>query len=116
VTLIPASQTILTPEFLPQEIRNGVQTSSVPSAANSLENKTAVPNIKEIIDRIEWQALVDAMKNEGSMNSFLRKIEWAMARRAILEYGSKTEAARVLNRTYRWIRKLEKEMEDKPSA
>jgi uncharacterized Fe-S cluster-containing radical SAM superfamily enzyme len=39
-----------------------------------------------------------------------------MARRAILEYGSKTEAARVLNRTYRWIRKLEKEMEDKPLA
>lgn len=116
VTLIPASQTILTPEFLPQEIRNGVQTPPVPSAANSLENKAAGPNVKEIIDRIEWQALVDAMKNEGSMNSFLRKIEWAMARRAILEYGSKTEAARVLNRTYRWIRKLEKEMEDKPSA
>jgi uncharacterized Fe-S cluster-containing radical SAM superfamily enzyme len=88
----------------------------VPSPADPLENKTAAPNVKDMIDRIEWQALVGAMKNEGSMNSFLRKIEWAMARRAILEYGSKTEAARVLNRTYRWLRKLEKEMEDKPSA
>jgi hypothetical protein len=56
------------------------------------------------------------MKIEGSMDSFLRKIEWAMAQRAIMEYGSKTEAARVLKRTYRWIRKLEKEMEDKPSV
>ncbi|MBI3810908.1 MAG: sigma 54-interacting transcriptional regulator [Nitrospirae bacterium] len=116
VTLIPASQTTLTPEFLPLEIRNGVQASPVPSPADPLENKMAGPNVKDMIDRIEWQALVGAMKNEGSMNSFLRKIEWAMARRAILEYGSKTEAARVLNRTYRWIRKLEKEMEDKPSA
>jgi predicted AAA+ superfamily ATPase len=67
-----------------------------------------------MFDRIGWQALVDAMRNEGSLDSFLRKIEWAMAQRAIQEYGSKTEAARVLNRTYRWIRKLEKEMEDKP--
>ena len=116
VTLIPASQTTLTPESLPLEIRGGVQASPVPSPAIALKNKTAVPNIKDMIDRIEWQALVGAMKNEGSMNSFLRKIEWAMAQRAILEYGSKTEAARVLNRTYRWLRKLEKEMEDKPPA
>ncbi|HEY5593614.1 MAG TPA: sigma 54-interacting transcriptional regulator, partial [Nitrospiria bacterium] len=116
VTLIPVSRTVLTPEFLPPEIRGGDQASPVPSPADPLEIKPAAPNVKDMIDRIEWQALVDAMKNEGSMNSFLRKIEWAMAQRAILEYGSKTEAARVLNRTYRWLRKLEKEMEDKPPA
>jgi transcriptional regulator with GAF, ATPase, and Fis domain len=116
LTLIPASQTVLTPEFLPPEISNGVESAPLPSVADSSDRKTAVPIVREMIDRIEWQDLMDVVKNEGSMDSFLRKIEWAMARRAILEYGSKTEAARVLNRTYRWIRKLEKEMEEKPSA
>jgi transcriptional regulator with PAS, ATPase and Fis domain len=74
VTLIPVSQTVLTPEVLPREIRNGVQASSVPLPADLLENNTPATNVKEMIDRIEWQALVNAMKNEGSMNSFLRKI------------------------------------------
>jgi len=117
VTLIPASQTVLTPDLFPLEVRDGdpfpVVTPSLPSQQGT---PAALPNVKEMFDRFEWQALVDAMRNEGSMDSFLRKIEWAMAQRAILEYGSKTEAARVLNRTYRWIRKLEKEMEDKPSV
>jgi len=116
LTLIPASQTVLTPELLPPEIVNGAQSTPLPSVADASDQKTAIPNVREMIDRIEWQALMDVVKNEGSMDSFLRKIEWAMARRAILEYGSKTKAARVLNRTYRWIRKLEKEMEEKPSA
>lgn len=112
VTLIPTAQTVLTPDFLPPEIRRGVQTP-----AGALQgNRKEVRDVKAVMDGIEWQTLVDAMKIEGSMGSFLRKVEWAMARRAILEYGSKTEAARVLKRTYRWLRKLEKEMEDKPSA
>jgi DNA-binding NtrC family response regulator len=116
VTLIPAAQTVLTPEFLPMELRDGAPSPPISSSVPAQEAKSSVPIVKEMFDRIEWQALVDAMRNEGSMDSFLRKIEWAMAQRAILEYGSKTEAARVLNRTYRWIRKLEKEMEDKPSV
>ncbi|HTN42570.1 MAG TPA: sigma-54 dependent transcriptional regulator [Nitrospiria bacterium] len=117
VTLIPASQTMLIPEFLPPEIRDGIHSPLMAVRVHDpRENKMDGRNVKDVIDRIEWQTLVEAMKIEGSMDSFLRKIEWAMAQRAILEYGSKTEAARVLKRTYRWIRKLEKEMEDKPSA
>lgn len=117
VTLIPASQTVLTPEYLALEIRDGIQTPPMAVQAYEPQDpKRDGRNVKEVIDQIEWQTLVEAMKMEGSMDSFLRKIEWAMAQRAILEYGSKTEAARVLKRTYRWIRKLEKEMEDKPSV
>ena len=117
VTLIPSSQSVLTSEYLALEIRDGIQ--SAPMAVEGYDPqfpKRDGRNVKDVINQIEWQTLVEAMKIEGSMDSFLRKIEWAMAERAILEYGSKTEAARVLKRTYRWIRKLEKEMEDKPSA
>ncbi|MBI3595962.1 MAG: sigma-54-dependent Fis family transcriptional regulator [Nitrospirae bacterium] len=117
VTLMPASQAMLTPEYLALEIRDGIQTPAmVVQGYDPQDHKRDGRNVKDVIDQIEWQTLVEAMKIEGSMDSFLRKIEWAMAQRAILEYGSKTEAARVLKRTYRWIRKLEKEMEDKPSA
>ena len=117
VTLIPASQAVLTPEYLALEIRDGIQTPPMAVQGDEpQEHKRDGRNVKDVIDQIEWQTLVEAMKMEGSMDSFLRKIEWAMAQRAILEYGSKTEAARVLKRTYRWIRKLEKEMEDKPSV
>ncbi|HUK55804.1 MAG TPA: sigma 54-interacting transcriptional regulator [Nitrospiria bacterium] len=117
VTLMPASQTMLNLEYLPLEIGDGAQTSirSVQDQDRQQPRRDA-RNVKDMIDRMEWQTLVEAMKIEGSMDSFLRKIEWAMAQRAIMEYGSKTEAARVLKRTYRWIRKLEKEMEDKPSV
>jgi len=117
VTLIPASQAVLTPEYLALEIRDGIQTPPMSLAGyEPQDQKRDGRNVKDVIDQIEWRTLVEAMKIEGSMDSFLRKIEWAMAQRAILEYGSKTEAARVLKRTYRWIRKLEKEMEDKPSV
>jgi len=117
VTLIPASQAMLTPEYLALEIRDGIQPPPMTVEGEDPQDpKRDGRNVKDVIDQIEWQTLVEAMKIEGSMDSFLRKIEWAMAQRAILEYGSKTEAARVLKRTYRWIRKLEKEMEDKPSV
>lgn len=113
VTLIPADQAILEPVHLPLEIRRLHTDSPFSMAPNPA---VAAPGLHEVIDRIEWNTLLEAMKVEDSMDSFLRKIEWAMARRAISEYGSKTEAARVLKRTYRWIRKLEKEMEDRPPA
>jgi hypothetical protein len=37
--------------------------------------------------------------------------EWTITRRAVAEYGgNKSRAAKVLRRTYRWLRKLESEM------
>ena len=112
VTLIPADRTDLSPDLLPSEIHHAVP----PEAVSSPVAKADLPGVGNVIDRIEWKTLVNAMETAGSMDTFLRKIEWSMARRAIHEYGSKTEAARVLKRTYRWIRKLEKEMEEGPSA
>ena len=112
VTLVPMEATVLSPERLPLEIRQIPEVAGIPPQ----EAKRAGLNASDVLNRVEWQAIVNAMETEGSMDSFLRKIEWSMARRAITECGSKTEAARVLKRTYRWIRKLEKEMEDKPPA
>ena len=112
VTLVPAELTVLTPEILPPEIRQIPEFAGTPS--QKAEGKGLI--VSDVLNRVEWRAILNAMETEGSMDSFLRKIEWSMARRAITECGSKTEAARVLKRTYRWIRKLEKEMEEKPSA
>jgi hypothetical protein len=41
----------------------------------------------------------------------LNYLEWTITRRAVAEYGgNKSRAAKVLGRTYRWLRKLESEM------
>jgi hypothetical protein len=41
----------------------------------------------------------------------LNYLEWSITRRAVAEYGgNKSRAAKVLGRTYRWLRKLESEM------
>jgi hypothetical protein len=41
----------------------------------------------------------------------LNYLEWTITRRAVAEYGgNKSHAAKVLGRTYRWLRKLESEM------
>ncbi|HEY4484969.1 MAG TPA: sigma-54 dependent transcriptional regulator [Nitrospiria bacterium] len=114
MTLLPDGQTILGMEHLPIEMREVVPLAALPLMPVTVSGP--LYDVREVMDRIEWKTLKSAMEMEHSMDSFLRKVEWAMARRAILEYGSKTEAARMLKRTYRWIRKLEKEMTDKPSA
>jgi len=40
----------------------------------------------------------------------LKRIEWALIQRSLKEHaGNKTAAARLLGRTYRWLRKAETE-------
>ena len=107
---MPPDKNVLEPVVLPPEIR------ALDPGTERYSELSGSSDVKEMIDRMEWNKLVHAIDSEGSMGSFLRKIEWAMAQRAISKYGSKTEAARVLKRTYRWIRKLEKEMTEGPSA
>jgi hypothetical protein len=44
----------------------------------------------------------------------LNYLEWTITRRAVAEYGgNKSRAAKILGRTYRWLRKLESEMTDR---
>ena len=108
VTLAPTDQIRLSLEMLPAELRAG--SGAAPQAASS---RLLMDEWMELMD---WDQIVDLVSMEGSMDSLLRKIEWGLAKRAIRVYGNKSEAARVLKRTYRWIRKLEKQMEAPLSA
>jgi hypothetical protein len=68
-------------------------------------------DITELIDRMEWGALLKTLGKSGSLTELLNHVEWSITRRAVVEYGgNKSRAAKVLGRTYRWLRKLESEM------
>jgi ActR/RegA family two-component response regulator len=60
------------------------------------------------MDRVEWPLIIQALKNGHGLTGLIKRIEWALIRRAIKEHaGNKTAAARLLGRTYRWLRKAE---------
>jgi transcriptional regulator with GAF, ATPase, and Fis domain len=98
VTLAPEGKKWITPDLLPNNLRSTMD--SAPSV-----------DITELIDRMEWGALLKTLGKSGSLTELLNHVEWSITRRAIVEYGgNKSRAAKVLGRTYRWLRKLESEM------
>ena len=98
VTLAPEGKKWITPDLLPNNLRS--TTDSAPSV-----------DIAELIDHIEWGALLKTLEKSGSLTELLNHVEWSITRRAVAEYGgNKSRAAKVLGRTYRWLRKLETEM------
>jgi transcriptional regulator with GAF, ATPase, and Fis domain len=121
VTLAPSDQMTLTAEMLPAELCTGsslrAQSAVLsPFMAEATAGYTHADLMEKWMEQMEWSRIVDLVSMEGSMDSFLRKIEWGLAKRAIRVYGNKSEAARALKRTYRWIRKLEKQMETPMSS
>jgi hypothetical protein len=71
----------------------------------------SVHDLTDFVDRLEWAALQQSLQYNGSLTGLLNQLEWAITRRAVTEYGgNKSRAAKVLGRTYRWLRKLESEM------
>ena len=103
VTLAPEGKKWITPDLLPNNLRS--TTESVPSL-----------DIAELIDRIEWGALLKTLEKSGSLTELLNHVEWSITRRAVAEYGgNKSRAAKILGRTYRWLRKLETEMTHRES-
>jgi two-component system response regulator HydG len=100
VTLAPEGKKWITPDLLPNNLRSA--TELVPSL-----------DLAELVDRLDWSALLITLENRGSLTGLLNHLEWAITRRAITEYGgNKSRAAKVLGRTYRWLRKLESERVD----
>lgn len=98
VTLAPEGKKWITPDLLPNNLRSAME--SAPSL-----------DIAELIDRIEWGALLKTLEKSGSLTALLNHVEWSVTRRAVAEYGgNKSRAAKILGRTYRWLRKLEAEM------
>ena len=103
VTLAPEGRKSITPDLLPNILRS--TTDSAPSV-----------DIAELVDRIEWGALLKTLEKSGSLTELLNHVEWSITRRAVVEYGgNKSRAAKVLGRTYRWLRKLESEMTEPQS-
>jgi transcriptional regulator with GAF, ATPase, and Fis domain len=95
VTLAPEGKQWITPNLLPPHIR------TVRDSAPSLD-------LADFVDRIDWNALLNTLETRGSLTGLLNHLEWAITRRAVVEYGgNKSRAAKVLGRTYRWLRKLE---------
>jgi transcriptional regulator with GAF, ATPase, and Fis domain len=66
-----------------------------------------------LIGQMDWSLFSRFFDGGGSFDDLLRRIEWAITERAVREHqGNKSHAARTLKRSYRWLRKLEKESLD----
>jgi len=97
VTLAPEGKKWITPDLLPNNLRS--TTESAPSL-----------DLAELVDRVDWSALLKTLETQGSLTGLLNYLEWTITRRAVAEYGgNKSRAAKILGRTYRWLRKLETE-------
>ncbi|TAL09664.1 MAG: sigma-54-dependent Fis family transcriptional regulator [Nitrospirae bacterium] len=80
-----------------------------PSLREAREPITAA-GLEDLVDRVEWPLIVQALKGGNGLTDLLKRIEWALTTRAVKEHsGNKTAAARMLGRTYRWLRKAETE-------
>ncbi len=98
VTLTPEGRKWITPDLLPPVLRSTAQ------PAPTLD-------LAEFVDRIDWNRMLQSLETRGSLTGLLNHLEWTITRRAVAEYGgNKSRAAKVLGRTYRWLRKLESEM------
>jgi transcriptional regulator with GAF, ATPase, and Fis domain len=98
VTLAGAKAGRIGPELLPLSVREACQ----PISAHGVD---------ELVERVEWPVIIQSLKSGKGLTGLLKRIEWALIRRAVKENsGNKTQAARLLGRTYRWLRKAETEM------
>jgi transcriptional regulator with GAF, ATPase, and Fis domain len=104
VTLAPEGKKWISPDLLPNNLRS--TTESAPSL-----------DLAELVDRVAWSALLKTLETRGSLTGLLNYLEWTITRRAVAEYGgNKSRAAKILGRTYRWLRKLENEMMESKSS
>ena len=86
---------------------------TVPGTVSCSSTTESAPSLDlaDLVDRVAWSALLKTLETRGSLTGLLNYLEWTITRRAVAEYGgNKSRAAKVLGRTYRWLRKLESEM------
>jgi DNA-binding NtrC family response regulator len=98
ITLAPSKVTMLGLEYLP---------SNLGKAAGPITGL----GLEDVVERLEWLLVTQALKSGNGLTGFLERIESSLIRRAIKENGgNKTQAARLLGRTYRWLRNAETKM------
>ena len=82
----------------------------LPSSIREAPAAITAEGLDDLVDRVEWPLIVQALKGGKGLTGLIKRIEMALIRRAVKEHaGNKTAAARLLGRTYRWLRKAETE-------
>jgi DNA-binding NtrC family response regulator len=100
ITLAGPKASLIGPDLLPPSIRQA------PEAITAR-------GLDDLLNRVEWPLIVRALKDGKGLTGLIKRIERALIRRAVREHaGNKTQAARLLGRTYRWLRKAETERPD----
>ncbi len=65
----------------------------------------------EWMDRADWGIYRHSLERAGSLSGLIRAIEARIVHKAVRGHqGNKTRAARALRRSYRWLRKVEKQI------
>ena len=74
VTIALEGKKWITPDLLPPNLR--ATTESAPSL-----------DLAELVDRVDWNALLKTLETRGSLTGLLNYLEWTITRRAVAEYG-----------------------------
>ncbi|HLF86668.1 MAG TPA: helix-turn-helix domain-containing protein, partial [Nitrospiria bacterium] len=70
--------------------------------------------LESAIAGVDWANIAETIEREGTIDSILERVEWELVKKSISAHGgNKSRAAKALNRSYRWIRKMEKKMEER---
>lgn len=84
----------------------------LPPSLHATPAAITAEGLNDLVERVEWPLIVQALQGGQGLTDLLKRIEWALIQRAVKEHGgNKTAAARLLGRTYRWLRKAETERE-----
>jgi len=96
--ILSGEHTALSKDLLPREFTQKFS-----------QNDTA---LGDLINQLEWNHISQYINQKGTMESAINLFEWRIVQQAIEGHkGNKSQAARALNRTYRWLRKLEQKQE-----
>lgn len=96
--ILSGEYTALSKDLLPEEFTR-----------QDSQNDTA---LGDLINQLEWNHISQYINKKGTMESAVNLFEWRIVQQAIEGHkGNKSQAARALNRTYRWLRKLEQKQE-----
>ena len=88
-----------------------IQVDLLPLSIREVQEAISAEGLDDLVNRVEWPLIVEGLKGDKGLTGLLQRIEWSLIKRSIKEHaGNKTAAARLLGRTYRWLRKTETEM------
>lgn len=92
---------LILPDHLPLDLRS--------SETILCEPAVKTQDLLEVLDKLDWDLFQSSLNRHGSLTALLKCIEGCIIQKAVHKHrGNKTQAAKALKRSYRWLRKLEK--------